>query len=152
MRLEPAGVGLLARPELVERRVVAAEQHRPAQGSAARHAVDPRARVAVVGVAGAHAVHDVVEVPCPLGVDPHEHRLDREEAHRHLGHDPGEAHPAGRRPEQLGVAVGADLLDALRRVQRRRLHVVGEAALDVVVLAVDVGGERSAHRHEARAR
>ena len=61
-------------------------------------------------------------------------------------------HAAGRRPEQLGVVVGPDLLDPLRRVQRRRLHVVGEAALDVVVLAVDVGGERAAHRDEARAR
>src|SRR5690606_26923994 len=58
-----------------------------------------------------------------------------------------EAHPAGRAPEQCGVRLGGDLDHAGGRVQGEREHVVGEPAVDVVVLAVDVGGDGAADGH-----
>ena len=51
-----------------------------------------------------------------------------------------------------GSDVGCDRDDAFRRVQHERLDVVGDAAVDVVVLPVDVGGERAADGDEPRAR
>ena len=56
-RARPFGGG-----QVVERRVVAARQHRPAEVAAAREAVDPRDGVAVVVVAVEHPGHAVVDV------------------------------------------------------------------------------------------
>ena len=50
-----------------------------------------------------------------------------------------------------GSDVGVTVDDLLRRVQRERLDVVGDAAVDVVVLPVHVGRDRAADRDEAGA-
>ena len=51
-----------------------------------------------------------------------------------------------------GSTSGVTVERALRRVQREGLDVVGEAAVDVVVLAVHVGRDRAADGDLARAR
>ena len=145
MRVVPAGGAALPRRQPVERGVVAAQQHRPAQRRSAGQTVDPRDGVAVRVVATAEPGHGVVEVGRPLGVDGDVRGLDRDQAERRLGDDAGETHAAGCCPEELGVVVGPDLVHALRRAQRDALHVVCEAAVDVMVLAVDVGRQRPAH-------
>ena len=132
--------------------MIAEREDRAAERGAAREAVDPRHRVPVVGVVLEHARHHGVEVAAPLGVRAHERRLDRKEPQGEVGDHAGEAERAGGAPEQLGIGSGRDFDHLLRRVQRERLDVVGEAAVDVVVLAVHVGGERAADGHEPRAR
>ena len=60
---------------------------------------------------------------------------------------PVEAEPANRRVELLGCALGIELAQlAAGREQAQRGDVVAERAVGVVVLAVDVTGDRTARR------
>ena len=65
-------------------------------------------------------------------------------------HHAGEAHPAERRVEQLGVGLGRDLAAAAAGVHSASaVNVPREAAVAVVVLAVDVAGDGAADRQVA---
>ncbi len=136
--------------QLVAPGVIAARQDRTPERRAPSDAVDPRDRIAVVGVALEHARHHGVEVGAALVGGAEQRRLHPEQPEDHLGDDAGEPHGAGGAPEELRVGVGRDGHDSLGRVQHERLDVVGDAAFDVVVLPVDVGGERTAHGDEPR--
>ena len=146
------GVAGQAGGQVGEPGVVAPGEHRAAEAAARRLAVDPGHRVPVAVVTVQHLVHDVVEVDGPLGVDQHVAGLHRDHLQGGVGHDPGEAHAAGRGPEEIGVRVGGDGVGPGRGDQGHRHDVRAEAAVDVVVLAVDVGGDRPADRHQAGAR
>ena len=152
LRVEAERIGAQLRRQLVAPGVIAARQDRTPERRAPSDAVDPRDRVAVVGVALEHARHHGVEVGAAHVGGAEQRRLHPEQPEDHLGDDAGEPHGAGGAPEQLRIGVGRDGHDALGRVQHERLDVVGEAAVDVVVLPVDVGGERTAHGDEPRAR
>ena len=91
------------RRQLVDGGVVATGQHAAPEVPARGHRVDPRHRVAEVAVALVHHRQQRVEVGGPLGVDGAAARLDRQQADRGVEDDAGEAHPADRRPEQLGA-------------------------------------------------
>ena len=133
----------LLRRQLVERRVVAACQHRPAELPPLREAVDPRDGVPVAVVAVEHARHAVVDVCGSFGVDGHVRGLDRLQLQRRLGDDPGEPHAARGRPERVGVGVRVDGDRAVRGGDELHpLDGVAEAAEPE--LAVDVGGDRAA--------
>ena len=84
----------------------------------------------------------------PVGVDQEVRGLGPLQCDRGAEHGTGQAHPADGGPEQLGcLAVrrqGADLAVGHQQVEGD--HVVAEAALGVVVLAVHVGGDRAADR------
>lgn len=59
--------------------------------------------------------------------------------------------PCGRRGEQLAAALD-DPHFAVGREQFQGEHVAGERSRAVVVLAVDIGADRAAHRDVAGAR
>ena len=141
--------GPLGRGQLLHAGVVASGQDRAPEGPATRKAVDPGDRVLVEVVATFHARQDVVEVVGPLGVHPHARRLDRQHAHGGIEHDAGQAEPAGGGPEQLGVVVGSHPALTGRGGEGERAHVRREAAVAVVVLAVDVGRHGTPDGHEA---
>ena len=62
--------------------------------------------------------------------------------------EPGQAHAARRRPEQRGIGLSGHRAQlAVGQQDVERPHVPGEAARHVVVLAVDVGGDRAADGH-----
>ena len=83
----------------------------------------------------------------------HPRRLDRDQPQRGAGDDTGQPHAAGRRPEQLRRRRSGDTREVPVGVTSVISHdVPGEAAVTVVVLAVDVGGDRSADRDVARPR
>ena len=86
----------------------------------------------------------------PLGVDEHPRGLDAEQLERHLGDHPGQPERPGGRPEDLRLVLGGGDDRLFWRPERERPHMVDEAALDVMVLAVDVGCHRPADRHEPR--
>ena len=84
-------------------------------------------------------------------LDRHQAGLDRDQAERGVEDDPGQSHAADRRPEQLGIVVGPDLDDG--RVGEHHPQsddVVAERPVAMVVLAVDVAGDRPADRDEPR--
>ena len=109
-----------ARWQLVDGGVVATRQHAAAEVPARGHRVDPGDRVPVVAVALVHHRQEVLEVRRPLGVDGAAARLDRQQADRGVEDHAGEAHPADRRPEQLGARPVRS-----RRPSRRRGAVTG---------------------------
>ena len=134
--------------ELVEGGEPALGEHRPAQGPAGGQQVDPRHRVGVVGLALGQQGHDLVEVGAAVGVDDQPAGLDGRAPEGGVGDDAGQAQPAGGGPEQLGVVVGPDLDPVARGQQQAEPgHVLAPRPAAVVVLAVDVGGHRPAHRH-----
>ena len=129
------------RLDLVGARVDAAREDRAPQVGAAGHAVDPGDRVAVALVALGHRGHHRVEVGVALGVDQDPVGLDGDQAQGEPGDDAGQAHPADGRPEEVGVGVGPDGHRAGRGDQSQAGHVRSERPVDVVVLAVHVGGD-----------
>src|SRR6185437_10874141 len=65
--------------------------------------------------------------------------------------DPGEAHPADGREEELGLLLGRELARTSRRDEAQPAHVGREAPVAVVVLAVHVGCHRAAEADVAGA-
>ena len=99
-----------------------------------------------------HTCHGVVEVGRPLDVDIHVRGLDRAQSHRGVEEHTGEPHAARGGPEHVGVGVGVDLGQARRRPQGEGVDEGAEAAVVVVILAVDVGCDGPADRDVPRAR
>ena len=132
--------------------MAATDQHGAAEAAAAREAVDPGDRIAVALVLLVHERHQLVEVGAALRVGPDAAGLDRQQLQGRLGDDAREAEAARGRPELVGSVVGcqAEVL-AGRGAQLHGQDVVAEAAVAVVVLAVDVAGDRSADGDVARA-
>ncbi len=141
-----SGCAAQLRRQVGERRVVGAGQQAAAEVRPGGHRVEPGHRLhiglVVLGLPG----HQLVEVADLVGVDEEVRGLHVVEVQRRAQHDPGEPHAADRGPEQLGVrAVRGERVDlAVRGEQVHRPHVVAEAALDVVGLAVDVAADRAA--------
>ena len=96
----------------------------------------------------------LVEVAGAVGVDDEVRRLRAVQPDRRRDDHAGQPHAADGGPEQLGLgAVRGQRADrAVGGDQVHRQHVVAEAAVAVVVLAVDVGGDRAADRHLPGAR
>ena len=140
--------------QLVEPGQRAAAERRPAELGAGGDGVEPR-RGVVVGLVGAvgEPLDGLVEVRGALGVGDEVGGLGLRHPDRRPQDDPGQADAADGRPEQLRLrALGldpADLAGAGEQVHRD--HVVAEAAGGVVVLAVDVVGDRAADGDLARA-
>ncbi len=90
-----------------------------------------------------------VEIAGDAGVLPQPAGLDRQQPQRRIEDHAGQAHAAQRRREQRGVlrARAADDL-ATRQREAERLDDGAEAAVAMMVLAVDVGRNRTADRHE----
>jgi hypothetical protein len=140
----------LAGRELFHASVVRTSQHAAPECGAARQQVDPRHRVAVGCIAVRHQGQEVVEVVGTFGVDRHPARLDRHHGERRLEHDPRQPHPADCRPEQLRLPIWSDHhRRGVGEQQCQGAHVRSERAVDVMILAVDVAGDRSADRHES---
>jgi hypothetical protein len=149
--VEREGAGALPGCEVLDLGVVTAGDDAAPEAGAGREAVDPRHRVPVGGVAGLEVGHAGVEVGRPPAVDHHARRRDRPHPQRRLDDDACEAEPAGGGPER--VVVRRELEPApVGQVEHHRLDVVAEAAVVVVVLAVDVAGDGAAHGDVARAR
>ena len=139
--------------ELGRAGVVGVGQHAPSEVAAGRKQVEPGHRVAEVGVVLRHARHDLVEVVDPPRVDRHQAGVDRDQPERRIEDHTGQPHPADGRPEQLRVAVRTDLDDGrVGQHQPQPGDLIAERPVEVVVLAVDVAGDRPTDRDEARAR
>ena len=125
----------------------------PAELLAAGDQVDPRDRVAVQVIVGDHPFEQRVEVRHPLVDHQDVLRLDRDQIEGGPQDETGEAHPADRRPPQVGIGRRRDHADAPVGQQHLDLADVGpERAVDVVALAVDVAGDRTPDRDESRTR
>jgi hypothetical protein len=131
-------------------------EHAPPEATALREPVQPCNRVVVPRVLGLEPGEDVLEASDALGPDADEGRLDGAELELHFRDDPGEAHPAGGGEEQpAGGFVGilrAHPAHTGGRDERERADEPPERPVVVVVLAVHVGRDGAAQRHEARAR
>ena len=67
---------------------------------------------------------------------------------RRLGDDAGQAEATERRVEKIRVCFRGEVEElAARREECDRAHVARESSILVVVLAVDVAGDRAAQRH-----
>ncbi len=148
----PVGTGVLsvAWPQLVDPCMVAAGEHAATELASLGHQVDPGDAVAIVVVALAHCREQGIEIGKALSVHRHLAGLDRYQAECGFEDHAGEAHPANRRPEQFGIRFGPD--DHLRPVgqeQGEGLDMVAEGTLDMVVLTVDIAGDRPTDGHEA---
>lgn len=108
--------------------------------------VHPAHRVPVGVVGALHQLQCGVEVAGAVRVHAHVRGLHGVHGQARGGDDAGEAHPPDRGPEQVGVAVvGADFEGfASGGEERQGTHVGADGGVDVVVLAVDVGGDRPA--------
>ena len=109
----------------------------------------------VAVVALVHHRHHGVEVADSVGVDEDPAALDPEERDRRLDDHAGQAHAPGGGPEQIWLLVlaGADVEHLpVGDGQAQRPHVAGERAVDVMVLAVYVCGDRAADGDEPGAR
>ena len=150
-RLAERAAGGSAARELREGDVVAAHQDPAPERASAGEAVDPGDGVAAEALLLVEAREELVEVlRAPLH-DADEGRFDGEEAEARGEDEPREPHAADRGVEGLGVLVGRAAQDLARGGQERQLlDVPADRPVDVVVLAVDVGGEGAADRHETR--
>ena len=138
----------VARLELIGRRVVAAGQHAPPETGTLGEQVHPCHRVPEVAVPVVHQRHEGVEVGRPRRVDRAAAGLDAQQSDRRLEDDAGQTHPAHGRPEQVRPYVRRELgCRPVGEQQRQPPHVVAERAVDVMVLAVDVAGDRPADGH-----
>ena len=127
---------------------VAAGDHGPAQSGPAGEAVGPGHGVAVTVVGGRQVGHGLIDVSGTDGVHRYPRGLHRRQLDGRGQDDAGQAHPAGGGPEQPGIILRRHpALAAVRQQQVEPGHVLGEAARDVVVLAVHVRGDRPAHGH-----
>ena len=151
--LERVAATLLGR-QVGEPCLVAPGQHRPAQVPAPGHRVEPGDRVEVVLIAFGHPGHQVLDVAAPVGVDQEVRGLGPLQRDRGAQHGTGQTHAADGGPEQLcGLALRSQRADlAVGHQQIEGDHMVAEAALSVMVLAVHVGGDRPADRDLAGAR
>ena len=104
-----------------------------------------------MGVGLAHPGHARVQVRRPLGVHEHPRRLDGYQSQRRVGDDPGEAHAARGRPEQLGILVRATFHVLGRGDKPESFHVRADRPVLMVVLAVDIARDRAANGHVSRA-
>ena len=145
-----SAAGRVPGAEVVERGVIAEREHGATEAGAARHEVDPRHRVPVVVVAGSIRSSRRRDWSIRSVIDQAPTRLDREHPERRVDDDAGEAHPADRRPPQLRIGVVGD-----RRARRPSASssviardMAPEGAVGVVVLAVDVAGDRAADGDE----
>ena len=78
---------------------------------------------------------------------------DRHQPDRGPGDQPGHAHSANRGAKKVGIRVRAALERAsVGAQQAKRLDMAPERAAPVMVLAVNVVGDRAAQRHPLRAR
>ena len=146
----PHDAASLRRGQLGGGRVISPGEHGAPQPAAPGEAVDPGHRVAVAVVALVHPREQVVEVAGALEVDQHLAAGDGQQPQRRVEHDAGQPHPAGGRLERVRLVRARDRQQlARRRQQREREHVGAEAAVAVVVLAVDVAGDRAPDRHVA---
>ena len=143
------------RGQLVEPGQRAPPERRAAQLRPRGDRVEPRRRV-VVGLVRAvgEAFDGLVEVRGAFGVGDEVGGLGLRHPDRRPEDHAGEADAADRGPEQLGLHAvrleAADLAGAREQVHRH--DVLAEAARRVVVLAVDVVGDRPADGHLAGAR
>ncbi|MGY3693776.1 hypothetical protein ACVIGA_003856 [Bradyrhizobium sp. USDA 3240] len=125
---------------------------RPPQRCAARKAIDPGHRI---GGGGAvfQLIDRRIEITGDARILPQPGRLDREQLQCRVEDHAGQAHAAQRRREQRGVfrpRTGNDLTARQRKPKRVDDHA--EAAVAMVILAMNVGCDRAADRHEFRAR
>ena len=95
-------------------------------------------------VAVDHGGHDLVQVAVPGGVDADHRGRNGQQGDGGGRHDAGEPHAPSGRPEELGITVSGHGHYADGGDEIHRDHVGGEGAVDVVVLAVDVGGDGTA--------
>ena len=140
--------------QLVERGVVAAEEDRAAEGRAAVPGSRSRRPSSGSGVAGAHARHARRRGPWLARCRPSMSEVSTGRSRSVASDDdPVRPMPPAVAQNSSGSSVGPDQMHALAAVcSGQRLDVVGEGAVDVVVLAVDVGRDRAADGHEAGAR
>ena len=154
-RIELQRVGAQLLGQLVDGGQRAAGYHRAAQFRWRADGVEPGAGVGVVRLAAVAVERDrLVEARGDVAVGDEVGGLRRGHRDRGAQDDSGEPVAADRRPEQLGVvAVRGQVADlAVGGQQLHRPHVVAEAARAVVVLAVDVAGDRAADGDLAGAR
>jgi hypothetical protein len=132
-------------------RVATAHEDAAPGGLARRHAVDPAHRVGE-GAALRADLEELIEVLDADGLHLDVRVVDARELQLAGQDETRQAHAAHGGPEQLGLfvraagdhaAVGDEQLDPA--------DVVAEAAVDVMVLAVDVAGDGAPDRHELRA-
>ncbi|MHC2511535.1 hypothetical protein ACVII1_006773 [Bradyrhizobium elkanii] len=126
-------------------------EQRPSERRAARQAVDPGHRIGA-RCAAFQLIDRRVEIAGDAGVLPQPGGLDRQQPQRRVEDHARQAHAAQRRREQRGVfrtRAGDDL--AARQREAERIDDGAETAIAMMVLAVNVGRDRAADRHEFRA-
>ena len=129
--------------------MVGPHQHRPAQVGALRKAVHPRHRVLMPLVGLGHGLKRGVDVGQPDVVGHDVRALDWLQPYARRQDEPRQTDAAHGRPEDVGVLVTRARQDlAVRRHQLEILDELAECAVSMMVLAVDVIGDRAADRDE----
>ena len=127
--------------------MVAPGEHGPMVPVTMAETIEPGHAVAITVVTVLHRRHEVVQARESLAVDPYPGRLYRDQPQGGADHDAGQAHSAGGGPEQLRVGVLGHGEGPGGRDQGQLHHVVGETAVAVMVLPVDVRRDRTTDRH-----
>ena len=131
--------------------VIAGRHDAATERTSGAQTVDPCDGVAVAAVVRLQGGHQRVEVACPCRLDLEERGTRGDEVERDLGDQSGEPHPPHRGDEQW-VIWGEPVDGRIGGHERQPGHVLPDAPIVMMVLPVDISGDRTAERHHASPR
>ena len=139
--------------QLIERRKIADVQHRAPERALAAVAIDPCDRIAVLRVSPFESLDRGVDITGANQLAIEIRALDPPHSQLEFENHAGQTHPADRRPEQLGVFLPRASQHLARSDhQVEPCHMRSQRRIAMVILAMNIGRDRSAKRDEAGAR
>ena len=145
----------LARVRLLAERRLVVGTHEPATAEigAARAAIHPGHGVFVVAIRGCGQLEELIQIRKAQRVHVHVRAFDTLERDRGTGEQAGQTQAAHGGREPLGIVVRRAYERAAVRAQQLQFaYMTAECTGHVVILAVDIVGNRAPYRYELRAR
>ena len=100
-----------------------------------------------------HLVNQDINIATANRIDSAETRFDWDQRKRGLKNDPRQSHSADGGPEECWILIGTNFMDrSVGQHQGQATNMISETALNMMILTVNIGSDRSTNRHETSSR